>query len=139
MTNSYLNLSDFMQAEKEVTQHRVVVREYLNDQGKLFGGYALKWMDEVAYITARKYARQRMVTVSVDKIRFLEPITEGALLQISGNVISTGNVRLNIKVELWRDDESSSPGIKAIEGLFTFVAVDDSGKPVRSIKHRADY
>ena len=133
MMKSLIKKSDVMQVAVQVTQHRVVMREYLNDKGKLFGGNALKWMDEVAYITASKYTRQKMVTVFVDKIRFLEPITEGSMLQITGKVISAGNVKSVVKVELWIDGESSSAGIKAVEGLFTFVAVDDSGKPVRRI------
>ncbi len=127
-----------MQGEKEVTQHRVVMREYLNDQGKLFGGNALKWMDEVAYITASRFTRQKMVTVFVDKIRFLEPVAEGAMLQITGNVISAGMVKSIIKVELWTESELSTIRAKAVEGLFTFVAVDDFGKPVRRISGDSD-
>ncbi len=122
-----------MQDTVQVKQHRIVMREYLNDQGKLFGGNALKWMDEVAYITASKYTQQKMVTVSVDKIRFLEPITEGSMLQITGKVISAGIFKSVIKIEVWIDEEKSPDGIKAVEGFFTFVAVDDFGKPVRRL------
>ena len=41
-----------------------------NHYDTLFGGTAMHMMDEVAFITATRFSRQRMVTVSSDKIDF---------------------------------------------------------------------
>jgi acyl-CoA hydrolase len=122
-----------MDNSTEVLQHRVVLREYLNDQGNLFGGNALKWMDEVAYITASRLTRQKMVTVSADKIRFLEPVKEGSMLKLTGHVVSAGIVRSVIKVELWLDGNLPSESLLAVEGQFTLVAVDNDGKATRRL------
>jgi len=32
---------------------KIVLPEFMNDQGFLFGGYLLKWVDEFAYVTVR--------------------------------------------------------------------------------------
>ena len=45
-----------------------------NHYDTLFGGTAMQYMDEVAFITATRFSRQKMVTVSSDKIDFKKPI-----------------------------------------------------------------
>ena len=52
----------------ETKQTRVIFPSTLNTQDSLFGGNIMKWMDEVAYITAVRYEREKMVTVSVEGI-----------------------------------------------------------------------
>jgi acyl-CoA hydrolase len=122
-----------MNLQTEVEQHRVVQKEYLNDQGNLFGGQALHWMDEVAYLTTKKLTRQKMVTVICDKIRFRIPVTEGKTLRIVGKVISAGVIKAVIRVEVWIKDDTVLNRKCAVEGQFTFVAVDEEGKPARII------
>ena len=55
--------------------HRLVLREHLNDQGNLFGGYLLKWIDEFAYITVNiEFPNHQFVTIVMDKVEFKHPI-----------------------------------------------------------------
>ena len=63
-------------------QHRKIVQpEYLNDQGFLFGGNLLKWVDEYAYITASlDYPGNRFVTISLDEVNFKHPVHPGEIL-----------------------------------------------------------
>lgn len=114
----------------ETTQQRVIFRDSLNDQGNLFGGTALKWMDEVSYITASKFSHQRMITVSVEKVKFLLPVPMGSWVEVTGNVISAGNVKLTIGVEIWMHELRTETRRKAVEGVFTFASVNEQGTPV---------
>src|SRR5688572_19889577 len=63
-------------------QHRkIVLPEFLNDQGSLFGGNLLKWVDEFAYITANlDFPGNRFVTIALDDVAFKNPIREGEIL-----------------------------------------------------------
>nr|HMQ43287.1 acyl-CoA thioesterase [Mariniflexile sp.] len=43
--------------KSETRQFKMVFPNTLNDHETIFGGTAMKWMDEVAYITATRFAR----------------------------------------------------------------------------------
>ncbi|UMB52873.1 acyl-CoA thioesterase [Lutibacter sp. A64] len=113
------------------TQYKVVFSKMLNDQNNLFGGIAMKWMDEVAYITAMRFTRKKMVTVSTDKIKFLKPVKSGEIVQLVGKVIKVGLAKITIKLELFSEQLDSETKQKAIEAFFVFAAVDKNNKPIR--------
>jgi acyl-CoA hydrolase len=115
----------------ETRLQKIIFQDTLNDQGILFGGYALKWMDEIAYLTATKYTQQKVVTVSVDKVTFLLPVPLGVWIEIKGKVLSAGNVKVQIGVEIWMTGMQDNTSQLAVKGLFTFAAIDETGMPVR--------
>jgi len=84
----------------ETHQFRMIFNNSLNNNGNLFGGLAMKWMDEVAYITAIRFTRMTVVTVLADKIKFLKAIKPGTMVEIIGRVQKTGSVKIEIKVEI---------------------------------------
>jgi acyl-CoA hydrolase len=114
----------------ETHQFRIVFGSSLNDRGKLFGGEALKWMDEVAYISALRYTRMKVVTVSVDKIKFLQPIMLGSIIEIIGTIHKIGNVKIEILVQIFVEASDSYERAKAVEAIFTFAATDENNKPI---------
>lgn len=101
-----------------------------NHYDTLFGGTAMQLMDEVAFITATRYSRKRMVTVSSDKIDFNKPIPGGTIVELIGKVIHIGNTSLKVSVEIFVEEMYSEERYKAISGTFTFVAIDEYKRPV---------
>mgnify|MGYP003641263335 CR=1 FL=1 len=104
-----------------------------NHYDTLFGGKAMQLMDEVAFITATRFSRQRMVTISSDKIDFTQPIPAGTIIELFGRVIHVGNTSLKVRVEVWVERMYEEGREKAISGTFTFVAIDKDKKPVKII------
>lgn len=104
-----------------------------NHYDTLFGGTAMQLMDEVAFITATRFSRQRMVTVSSDKIDFKIPIPAGTIIELIGKVTYLGTTSLKIKVEIYTEQMYSDLREKAVSGEFTFVAIDEHKKPVKII------
>jgi acyl-CoA hydrolase len=96
----------------------------------MFGGTALYMMDEVAFVTATRFSRKPMVTVSSSKIDFKKPIPHGTIVELKGKVCHVGNKSLKVKVEIYIEQMYSDERTKAIEGEFTFVALDDDKKPI---------
>lgn len=84
----------------ESKQYKVVFPNTLNDHDTLFGGIAMQWMDEEAYITATGFTRMKMVTVSTGKIHFRNAIKSGSIAEIMGKVVKVGNVKVGIRVEI---------------------------------------
>lgn len=104
-----------------------------NHYDTLFGGTAMQLMDEVAFITATRFARMKMVTVSSDRIDFKKPIPSGTIIELVGKVAKVGNTSVHILVEIFVEDMYSNKREKAIIGNFIFVAVDENKQPTQII------
>ncbi len=102
-----------------------------NHYDTLFGGTALMWMDEVAFITATRFSRQKMVTVSSDRVDFKKPVPAGTIAELIGRVSHIGTTSVIIKVEVYIEQMYSDEREKAMEGTFTMVALDDDKKPAK--------
>lgn len=104
-----------------------------NHYDTLFGGSAMHLMDEVAFITATRFARKKVVTVSSDRIDFTHPIPAGTIIELVGRVQSIGNTSLKVLVEIYIEEMYSDYRSKAITGLFTFVAIDLNKRPIKIV------
>lgn len=104
-----------------------------NHYDTLFGGTAMALMDEVAFITATRFTRKTMVTVSSDRIDFKQPIPAGTIIELIGKIQHVGNTSLKVLVEIYVEEMYSFKRDKAITGTFTFVAIGKDKKPVNVI------
>ena len=100
-----------------------------NHYDTLFGGIALQWMDEVAYIAATRFTRKSMVTISTEQVDFTQPIPSGILVELVANVVHVGRTSLKVEVTIFLEQLDSDVRTKAITGHFNFVAVDENKKP----------
>lgn len=105
-----------------------------NHYDTLFGGTAMHMMDEVAFITATRFSRQIMVTVSSDRIDFKKAIPAGTIVELIGKVTHVGNTSLKVNVEIYIEQMYAEGRELAVHGDFTFVAIDENKKPVQVIK-----
>jgi len=122
---------ELLKQQSETRQVKLVFKNTVNDQNTLFGGSALQWMDEVAYITATRFCRKKVVTISADTIQFLKPIQYGAICELVGKIGEVGKLKLKINVEIFAEQKYSIEREKAVEGVFTFAAIDENSKPVK--------
>jgi acyl-CoA hydrolase len=113
----------------QTQQFKVVFPKHLNSNGTFFGGEAMQWLDEVAFITATRYTRQRMITVKIENIRFLKPIVPNTILEIVGKIVKTGNVKLFIQVEVFSEEMFSQGREKTMEADFIFAPCNDDLSP----------
>jgi uncharacterized protein (TIGR00369 family) len=102
-----------------------------NHYDTLFGGTAMMLMDEVAFICATRFSRQKMVTVSSDKIDFTKPIPSGTIIELVARVIHVGNTSLKVQVDIFVEQMYSDFRENAVSGKFSFVAIDQHKKPVK--------
>lgn len=102
-----------------------------NHYDTLFGGMAMQLMDEVAFIAATRFSRQKMVTVSSERIDFKQPIPAGTIIELIGKIKKVGNTSLVVNVEIYVEQMYEKIRERAISGDFTFVAIDEDKRPVR--------
>ncbi|MCJ8302005.1 acyl-CoA thioesterase [Shewanella sp.] len=126
--------SPMMNARIEQSEARVIKAIFpsiTNHHNTLFGGEALAWMDETAFIAATRFCRKPLVTVSSDRIDFNKAIPAGSLAEIIARVIHVGNTSLKVEVNIFVEDMYRDHREHAIRGVFTFVAVDDDRQPTQ--------
>ena len=82
---------------------RLVQPADANEHGILFGGEAMRFMDEAAGVAAIRYARGSVVTAHVDAIDFRAPVPMGAFLEASARVVAVGRTSMTVEVVLDED------------------------------------
>lgn len=80
-----MNLKERIE-KSETRIFKAVFPNTTNHYDTLFGGTAMQLMDEVAFITATRFSRMRMVTVNSDRIDFNRPIPAGTIIELVGKV-----------------------------------------------------
>ncbi|MDQ1088675.1 MULTISPECIES: acyl-CoA thioesterase [unclassified Siphonobacter] len=118
----------------ETRVFKAVFPHTTNHYDTLYGGMAMQWMDEIAFITATRLSRKPMVTVSSDRIDFRQAIQAGMLVELIGNVVHVGNTSMRVSVEIYVESMYAEGRELAIHGTFTFVAIDANKKPIRILE-----
>ncbi|WMD19595.1 acyl-CoA thioesterase [Achromobacter seleniivolatilans] len=98
-----------------------------NFSGNVHGGTILKYLDQVAYACASRYAGQYVVTLSVDQVVFREPIHVGELVTFLAAVNFTGRTSMEIGIKVVTEDIRKKLVRHTNSCYFTMVAVDEKG------------
>ena len=118
-----------------MTQHRdpairvVAMPADANAYGDIFGGWLLSLMDNGAGLTAARRAKGRAVTVAIDAMVFHAPVKVGDEVSVYTHIDKVGRTSMTIAVEAFRRHRSEETATKVTEAKFTFVAVDEGGRP----------
>jgi len=97
----------------------------------LFGGELLARMDRACSIAARRHSSRIVVTASVNHVAFNKSVPVGSVVTIEAKVSRAFNSSMEVYVDVWIEDRQSGKRTKVNEGIYTFVAVDETGKPVQ--------
>ncbi|MBN9886231.1 acyl-CoA thioesterase [Salipiger abyssi] len=98
-------------------------------RGDIFGGWVISHMDIAGGIVAAEIAGEKLATVAIDAMRFLRPVRVGDILSIYGQIERTGRTSIAVHLEAWVRRGRIGDDEKVTEGKFTFVALDDAGRP----------
>jgi len=108
----------------------IVLPGETNPLGNLFGGELLARMDRACSIAARRHSRRIVVTASVNHVAFNKAVPVGSVVTIEAKVTRAFKSSMEIYVDVWSEDRESQERSKVNEGIYTFVAVDNTGAPV---------
>ncbi len=114
----------------QLTMTVLMTPDMANFAGNVHGGTILKYLDQVAYACASRYAGRYVVTLSVDQVVFREPIHVGELVTFRAAVNHTGTSSMEIGIKVLAENIRSRTLRHANSCFFTMVAVDDARKPV---------
>ncbi|MEL6304500.1 MAG: acyl-CoA thioesterase [Bacteroidota bacterium] len=100
-----------------------------NPLNNLFGGELLARMDRAASIAARRHSRRITVTASVNHVAFNRNVPLGSVVTIEASVSRAFRTSMEVFIDVWMEDRFTGMKSKANEAIYTFVAVDETGKP----------
>ena len=100
-----------------------------NANGDIFGGWVLSQMDQAGGIAAVERAQGRVVTIAVEAMTFIRPVKVGDVLCVYTSVETVGRTSMKIHIEAWARRFRSHTREKVTVASFTFVAIDDDGRP----------
>ncbi|HEY9006778.1 acyl-CoA thioesterase [Ohtaekwangia sp.] len=113
----------------QTTITELMIPSYANFGGKIHGGILLSLMDKVAYACASKHAGSYCVTVSVDKVEFLQPVEVGELVSLHASVNYVGNSSLIVGIRVEAQNVKLGSVTHTNSSYFTMVAKGDDDKP----------
>jgi len=100
-----------------------------NWNGDIFGGWLMSQMDLAGAVAARIRAHGRITTIAIDSMVFYHPVKIGDVISCYTVIEHVGNTSMKIRIEVWETADPSRDSVKLTEGLFTYVAIDESGRP----------
>ena len=100
-----------------------------NVSGDIFGGWVLSQMDIAGGIVAAERSKGRVATVAVDAMKFIRPVKVGDVLCVYCRIMRVGRTSMGVEVEAWVNRGLIGRREKVTEALYTFVALDENGKP----------
>ncbi|WP_116597599.1 acyl-CoA thioesterase [Primorskyibacter marinus] len=115
--------------KSDVTLRTLAMPADTNVSGDIFGGWVLSQMDMAAGIVAGERAEGRVATVAVDAMKFLRPVKVGDVLCVYCEIKRVGRTSMAVDVEAWVRRGFATGREKVTEAIFTFVAIDEEGKP----------
>ena len=108
----------------------LVLPSETNPLNNLFGGELLARMDRCASIAARRHSRRIVVTASVNHVAFNRSVPLGSVVTVEAKVSRAFKTSMEVFLDVWIEDRESGLRTKANEAIYTFVAVDETGRPV---------
>ncbi|TRO13422.1 acyl-CoA thioesterase [Ectopseudomonas mendocina] len=114
----------------QLTMTVLMTPDMANFSGNVHGGTLLKYLDEVAYACASRYAGCYVVTLSVDQVMFREPVHVGELVTFLASVNHTGRTSMEIGIKVITENIRERSVRHTNSCFFTMVAVDGQGRPV---------
>ena len=115
----------------QTTITELMIPSYANFGGKIHGGILLSLMDKVAYACASKHAGTYCVTVSVDKVEFLQPVEVGELVSLHASVNYVGRTSLIVGIRVEAQNVKQGTVKHTNSSYFTMVAKGDDDKPMQ--------
>ena len=113
----------------EVVIRTLAMPAVANANGDIFGGWLLSQMDLGGAILARNTALSRVTTVAIDGMAFLNPVNVGDTVSCYASLVRVGRTSMKISVEAWVHHYANNAEQRVTAGHFTYVAIDDKGRP----------
>ncbi len=120
-------------AASKVEMTEIAFPNDANPLGNVMGGRVMHWIDICAAVAAGRHARTPVVTASVDKIDFVNPVPVGAVVVLVASVNYTGRTSMEVGVKVWLEERASGMRKHVASAYLTFVSLDPQSRTPREV------
>lgn len=122
--------------KKTPSQSRTILTDLVltgetNHLNHMFGGELLARMDRAASIAAQRHSLRPTVTASVNHVAFNHSIQLGSVVTVEASISRAFSTSMEVYIDVWVEDFDNGTRLKANEAIYTFVAIDDEGRPTK--------
>ncbi len=115
--------------DSKTEQVYIIRSQHINPQGRLFGGYLMQWIDEMAGIVSRRHSGKMVTTASIDNLNFKAGAYQDDMVVLIGRLTYVGRTSMEIRVDTYVEDYKGNR--RSINRAYiVMVAVDENGNPV---------
>ncbi len=115
-------------ADSLTEQVHILMYSDINGQNRLFGGQLLKWIDEVAGVTARRHCGRNVTTASIDQLSFKDGAYLNETVVLVGRVTYVGRTSMEVRVDTYRED-AAGMRYPINRAYFVMVSMGEDGRP----------
>lgn len=116
-------------AASRVETVQIVLPGLTNSHGTVFGGMLMQWIDITAAVAAGRHSGGPVVTASMDRLHFLDPVKLAEVVTLQAQVNYVGRTSMEVGVRVFAESFAGDDRRQATRAYLTFVAVDDDGRP----------
>ena len=118
--------------ESQTIMTEIVLPNDTNNLGNLFGGQLLSWMDRCSAISAHRHCKLQVVTAAVNNVSFNQAIPIASIVTLEAKVSRAFKSSMEVFVDVYVEDQKlAGKRTHTNEAIYTFVAVDEFGKPIQ--------
>jgi len=117
-------------SESCVQTAQVMLPPDANPAGNIHGGSIMKLIDEIGGIVSKKHCRTNVVTASMDRLDFHEPVFIGELVTLSASVNYVGTTSLEVGVRVEAENLITGDVRHTNSAYLTMVSLDENRKPM---------
>ena len=116
-------------SDSATEQVYIIRSQHINSYGRLFGGYLMQWMDELAAIVSRRHCGSEVTTAAVDNLNFKAGAYMGDMVALVGKLVYVGRTSMEVRIDAYVEDRT---GIRRNinRAYIVMVAVDQEGRAV---------
>jgi len=116
--------------DKELVLKVIPMPADCNANGDIFGGWVMAQVDLAGSVIPARHTKGRMATVAVNEFIFKQPVRLGDILSFYSKLVRIGRTSITVTVEVFAERfQAQGAYIKVTEATFTYVAIDDNGRP----------
>lgn len=116
-------------AASRVEMTQVVLPQFTNTVGTMFGGQMVSWIDICAAVSCQRHCKSAVVTASIDSVHFLEPIKQGYIVVLQSQINAVFSTSMEVGTTVYAEHPITGTRTKAIHAYCTFVSLNEEGKP----------
>lgn len=115
--------------ESSIIMSQLMTQPDANLAGNVHGGVIMKLVDTAAGAVATRHTRTNVVTASIDRLDFHNPVYIGDLVTIEASLNMVGRSSMEVGVRVQSENLRTGEIKHTAVAYLTLVALDEDGKP----------